>query len=124
MACDPALQVTVSFAASGVTTYTCKKPDFGNTLDKDLRLIVHRTRGSLLYIYKRGDEIDSITLPFKAFKKDEKDAFEAFVVASRGKLITYTDHFNVAHTGFISRWSWVEEGNSHGFDIDVGFEFE
>lgn len=122
MSCTPSLAATVSFAASGVTTYTCKRPELNNGEPIDPHIILMRTRNGDLYVYKRGGLLKKLSLKFRGFRKDQSDDFRTFISDSAGKVITYTNHFSVAYTGVISSFDFAEEQNEKGFTVDLTFE--
>lgn len=124
MTCTPTLQTSVTFAATAVTTLTLKLPDFGNTKSVDLRIIDHRSRNNTLFIYKRGSSRKSKNLSFSGLRQDELEAAETFFEDSRGKIITYTDHFNDAYTGFVKQYTVTENKREYGFDLAFEFELE
>lgn len=122
MACTPNHASTVTFAASGVTTLTVPSPRLGNGESLDPHIIIHRTRSGDVYCYKRGSLLKSFPLNFDKLKKDDMDLFRTFIADSAGKVITYTNHFGTAYTGYLRNISVREVARELGFEVELTFE--
>jgi hypothetical protein len=82
------------FSSLGPTTVAIRRPNWNNTEQRKLDIIVHNNSSGIIRVDQKAYWIPPtiLSLTFSELCQDEKDDLEAFLILTAGTFITYTDH--------------------------------
>ena len=114
------LQKRVSFGGGG-TSITLNAPDFGNTISFNPKEINEDTRGLVLiqFHYFAWPEESMHELTFSQLSPNEADSIRVFLRLTTGRIITYTDIYDVQHTVFITNPDAIITSSANGYSVKL-----